>query len=117
MTVKDAPDSREVEIKIAELLEAFPFYVMLVDEEHRILQANNAVRDALGIDSKAIVGKYCPLAVHGLSQPIGNCPLEEAVITNQAVERENLTRHQGAGFAHVYIRLSSYHLRDVPEHM
>jgi signal transduction histidine kinase len=46
------------------------------------------VRDALGVDSKAIVGKYCPLAVHGLSQPIDRCPLEEAVITNQPVERE-----------------------------
>ena len=86
--VKDTPDTREIELSISELLEAFPFYVMLVDEEHHILQANNAVRGALGVDSKAIVGKYCPLVVHGLDQPIDNCPLEEAVGTNEAVERE-----------------------------
>jgi PAS domain S-box len=86
--VKDTPDTREIELSISELLEAFPFYVMLVDEEHHILQANRAVRGALGVDSKAIVGKYCPSVVHGLKQPIDSCPLEEAAITNEAVERE-----------------------------
>ncbi len=59
-----------------------------MDEEHHILQVNNAVRGALGVDPQAIVGKYCPSVVHGLDKPIDNCPLEEAVRTNLAVERE-----------------------------
>jgi len=87
-TVKNSTHTGETRLSISELLEAFPFYVMLVDEEHHILQANSAVRGALGVDSKAIVGKYCPLVVHGLNRPIDDCPLEESVITNEAVERE-----------------------------
>jgi PAS domain S-box-containing protein len=87
-TVKNAPDDGEIKLKISNILDAFPFYVMLVDEEHHILQVNNVVRSALGIDPQAIVGKYCPSAVHGLDKPIDNCPLEEAARTDQAVERE-----------------------------
>ena len=78
----------DIRLELSDVLDAFPFYVMLVDEEHRILRANSAVRGALGVDPQVIVGKYCPSVVHGLDKPIDKCPLEEAARTNQAVERE-----------------------------
>jgi len=78
----------DIRLELSDILDAFPFYVMLVDEEHHILQANSAVRGALGVDPQAIIGEYCPLVVHGLDKPIDECPLEEAAQTNQAVERE-----------------------------
>jgi PAS domain S-box-containing protein len=86
--VNKAPDHKEINLKTSALLEAFPFYVMLIDEDHHILMANSAVQSSLGLKSEDILGQYCPLVVHGLNHPIDNCPLEEAVITKQAVERE-----------------------------
>lgn len=65
------------------VLDALPFYVILVDEDHHILLANRAVHDQLGLDATAIVGTYCPQAVHGCDGPYPGCPLEEATRTNQ----------------------------------
>jgi len=86
--MKSKNDSTSIRLGISDLMDALPFYVMLVDEDHYILQANRAVRAKLGLDPKDIVGKYCPAAVHGLDKPIDGCPLEEAVERDQAVERE-----------------------------
>jgi PAS domain S-box-containing protein len=81
-------NSIKMGLEIADILDAFPFYVMLVDEHHHILQANSAVQDQLGVSPKDIVGKYCPSVIHGLDRPIDACPLEEALKINQAVETE-----------------------------
>jgi PAS domain S-box-containing protein len=68
---------------------------MLVDEHHHILQANGAVRAQLGVEPGDIVGAYCPKVIHGLDQPWYACPLEEAVETGQAVEREAFDEKSG----------------------
>src|SRR4030042_4827320 len=65
-----------------------PFYVMLLDADHHILLVNNAVKDGLGMDPDQIIGKYCPKAIHGLNGPFPGWPLEEALETGHAVERE-----------------------------
>ncbi len=80
---------------ILDILDALPFYVLLVDEHHHILQANRAVRAHLGLEPKDIVGKYCPKVIHGLDEPFYACPLEEAVEKGQAVEREALDPKSG----------------------
>jgi len=41
------------------LLDVMPFYVMLIDAEHKILLANKALRRDLGLDPEKIVGGYC----------------------------------------------------------
>jgi PAS domain S-box-containing protein len=81
-------DCIDMRLELSDILDAFPFYVMLVDENHHILQANSAVRTKLGVAPEDIVGKYCPSVIHGLDRPIDACPLEEALKINQAVERE-----------------------------
>lgn len=60
------------------MLDALPFYVMLVDASHRICYANKAVRTSLGLVEKQLIGKYCPKVVHNLDEPYPGCPLEEA---------------------------------------
>jgi PAS domain-containing protein len=45
-------------LRVSDILEALPFYVLLLDEQHQILQANSAVREQLGFTPEAIVGKY-----------------------------------------------------------
>lgn len=54
---------------LGEFLDALPFYVMLIDETHHILMANEAVREDLGMDPEEIVGEFCPRVVHGLEHP------------------------------------------------
>jgi PAS domain S-box-containing protein len=72
----------------ADILDAIPFYALLVDSDHFILHANKAVQTELGLDPREIVGGYCPKVIHGLDTPFYGCPLEEAVKINQAVEWE-----------------------------
>jgi len=76
------------EFELQMLLDALPFYVMLVDAEHKILLANNAIRDDLGLVPEQIIGEYCPKAVHGLEEPYAGCPLEESLKNGHSVERE-----------------------------
>jgi PAS domain S-box-containing protein len=72
-----------------DILDSLPFYVLLVDQNHRILLANRATRNALGMRPKEIIGEYCPRLVHGIEEgSYPGCPLEEAVETQEPVERE-----------------------------
>lgn len=70
------------------VLNALPFYVLLVDEDHSILFANNAVSSQFGLDPDKITGGYCPKVIHGKEGRIPECPLEESVLSGCAVERE-----------------------------
>jgi len=77
-----------VSSNILNMVNNLPFYVMLLDADHHILLVNNTVKESLGIDPDQIIGGYCPKVVHGLDGPFPGCPLEEAVETGHAVERE-----------------------------
>jgi PAS domain S-box-containing protein len=74
--------------EIQHILDAIPFYVLLVDSEHHILAVNHAVKRDLGLSPEQVIGAYCPIAVHGSSIPIAECPLVEAIEKGGAVERE-----------------------------
>jgi PAS domain S-box-containing protein len=84
-----------VSSSILNIANNLPFYVMLVDADHHILLVNNAVKKRLGVDPDQIIGKYCPKVVHGLNGPFPGCPLEEAVETGHAVEREFIEPKSG----------------------
>ena len=74
------------------LLDALPFYVILVDSDHKILMANKAIKKDLGLDPEKIIGGYCPKVVHGLDEPYPGCPLEEALQKGHSIEREFFNR-------------------------
>ena len=82
-------------LSVAEILDALPFYVILVDENHHILLANHAVQEHLGVEPAAVVGKFCPEVIHGTKQAWYACPLEEAAKTGRPVEMEALDRKSG----------------------
>ena len=75
-------------IDIADILDAFQFDVLLVDEDHRVLRINKAGIERLGLKQDQIIGSYCHEVTHGMDGPIPGCPLEEAVKRNIAVERD-----------------------------
>ncbi len=79
-----------LEVGVLEILDSLPFYVMLIDRNHRILLANRAVRNSLGAEPDQIVGHHCPQVVHGLeSGEYPGCPLPKALETKGPVEVEN----------------------------
>ena len=69
-------------------LDAFPFYVMLLDTDHKILLANKAIKNQFKLTPEQIIGEYCPRIVHGLEEPYPGCPLEEALEKGHGVEQE-----------------------------
>ena len=71
-----------------EILDSLPFYVFLVNSQHRIMAGNTAVRRDLGLDPAQLVGAYCPSVIHGCKNPVANCPLAEALKHGRAAERE-----------------------------
>lgn len=81
---------------ILKVLDALPFYVLLVDKNHRILLANKATRDDLKMEPQDIIGEFCPKVVHGIDEgSYPGCPLEEAVEKHKAVEREHFDKDTG----------------------
>lgn len=80
---------------IQTLLDIIPFYVMLVDEEHKILLTNKALQSELGLDPEKVIGGYCPKVVHEMDEPYPGCPLEEALERGNGAEREFLNSETG----------------------
>ena len=77
---KELPDvDLNVGRDVLDIMDALPFYALLIDTNHYILQANRAVRKRLGVEPRDIVDKYCPKVIHGLDEPFYACPLEKAV--------------------------------------
>ena len=71
-----------------EVMNSFPFYVILVDENHNIIMVNNKINIATGKTHDEIIGNYCPKVMHGMDHPFPGCPLEEALEKGCSVERE-----------------------------
>ncbi|MBT3363196.1 MAG: GAF domain-containing protein [Chloroflexi bacterium] len=73
---------------LKQVIDAMPSYVLLIDEDHCILMANQAVQSQLGLKPDDLIGGYCPKVVHGLDHPFPGCPFEEAVVSGESVEKE-----------------------------
>jgi signal transduction histidine kinase/PAS domain-containing protein len=68
------------------VIDALPFYVILVDDQHHVVATNQRV--ALELGSHTACGGFCPKIFHGLDTPFPGCPLERAVHEGTAVETE-----------------------------
>ncbi|OGQ92284.1 MAG: hypothetical protein A2284_03590 [Deltaproteobacteria bacterium RIFOXYA12_FULL_61_11] len=83
-------DMQEIPRAILELgwlLDAFPFPVLIVDEQHTIYLVNKVVAEQAGRTPAELQGAYCPRVIHGLDE-YPHCPMPEALATNGPVERE-----------------------------
>ena len=81
-------DSFTVTNDLKGVLDALPFYVMLIDEDHKIIFANTEVQRKFGRDETEIAGTFCPKSIHGTDKPILECPLEESIATGKHATRE-----------------------------
>jgi diguanylate cyclase (GGDEF)-like protein/PAS domain S-box-containing protein len=87
--------NNEAGLHLSDILDALPFYVMLIDEQHQIVYANAAVANHLGVKPRDVLGKYCPKVIHGQDEPWSGCPLEEAAGKGRGVEREAFDEESG----------------------
>jgi signal transduction histidine kinase len=68
-----------VPVPLQKVLDSLPFYVLLVDGEHRILAANRAVREDLDVNLDDVICGFCPKVIHGRDDDYPGCPLTEAL--------------------------------------
>ncbi|MCC6750570.1 MAG: sigma 54-interacting transcriptional regulator [Deltaproteobacteria bacterium] len=78
------------------LLDALPFYVLVLDSAHRVLASNRAMQRDLKRSSRELLGCYCPREVHGLNEPFPGCPLEASVAEGGPAEREFFDARTGS---------------------
>ncbi|MBN1270209.1 MAG: PAS domain S-box protein [Kiritimatiellae bacterium] len=54
--------------------DSVPDLIAILDEQHRIVRANRAMAERLGVTVEKCVGMPCYRAVHGADSPIASCP-------------------------------------------
>jgi PAS domain S-box-containing protein len=74
------------DVRFQAFVDSLPFYVLVVDEDHRIVAANSAVLESVNLPIEAVVGAWCPRLIHGLDHPFPGCPLETAVGSGASAE-------------------------------
>ena len=71
--------SRVISAQFEGILDALPFYVLLIDSRHTIQFANRAFRETYGVSLAELEGSYCPKFVRGLDHNYPGCPVEQAI--------------------------------------
>ncbi len=94
-SVRDVTERKLMEelVKAAEqekgaVLDSMNEIVMFQNYDHRILLANRAAGEALGVDSGALVGNYCYDVWFDNKEACENCPIELAYETGYPQEAE-----------------------------
>jgi len=54
--------------------DAIPDLIMILDSKHRIIRANKAMAERVGLAREELIGRSCFQAVHGTSKPPDFCP-------------------------------------------
>lgn len=81
-------EDKNIKWDLSKILDALPFYVLLIDRNHKIVFANKAITSLYNIGLEDIIGGFCPKVIHCSEEPIPHCPLEEAIEKNECIERE-----------------------------
>ncbi len=86
--------SRVISAQFEKVLDALPFYVLLIDTRHAIQFANLAFRKNFNVTLEELEGKYCPKFVHGVNHDFPGCPVEDA-IKGGPTEKEFFSEEHG----------------------
>jgi len=70
-TSKDLVRSREEWVRTFDVI---PDHIAILDKRHRIVRANKAMAEKLGLTPEQVEGKPCHMCVHGSRDPIASCP-------------------------------------------
>lgn len=73
---------------LQDLIDALPFYVMVIDSGHIIRLVNAFTLETFNAEAEHLIGQRCTRIVHGCAWDFPGCPLEEAIKRGGSVERE-----------------------------
>lgn len=99
-------------------------FVTVHDNDFRIIKANRALADFLGVRVQDIVGKRCYEVIHKLSEPMTGCPHIEMMKTRKTVIRniddENLGRYLMVSVSPIFdeageVKGSVHYMKDITE--
>ncbi len=74
-------------LDLQQVLDAFPYSVLIVDDDHRIVAANAALCDEISASRDELLGKPCPSTVHGAAR-FPHRPLGAAESSGESETRE-----------------------------
>ncbi|MBZ5513347.1 MAG: PAS domain S-box protein [Acidobacteriia bacterium] len=78
--------------------DAVPDLIAILDDRYRILRANRAMAQRLGVSTEECVGKTCYKVVHGLECPPAFCPHAHTLADGQGHLTEVCEGHLGGSF-------------------
>lgn len=100
--VRDITERKRAEEEVANTaaqwqstFDAVQDLVLLLDKDFRILRANRAAAQFLGLSPKELVGGHCYSLIHGTSTPPAECPLAKMRQSRRHEEVEILAREGG----------------------
>ncbi|MDD5758035.1 MAG: PAS domain S-box protein [Desulfobulbaceae bacterium] len=115
-TVQDVTELKQIEndLRYAKeewerTFDAISDPVMILDSKHRIIKANKAMADALGVTSVNSIGMTCYEAVHGTKTPPDHCPHARLLADGQARSQEIYEPRLGG---HFLVNVSPLHAPD-----
>ena len=90
LILRDITERRQAEARLRQAadtwqatFDALRDAVWVLDEQHRIVQANAATRTLFGREPREVVGRRCWEIVHDTLAPIPECPTERMLRSNQ----------------------------------
>jgi PAS domain S-box-containing protein len=69
-------------------LDTISDFVSVHDRDFRIVRANRALADFVGVDPKDLIGRQCHDLLHGTAEPPAKCPHVRAIQTGATVTEE-----------------------------
>ena len=78
--------------------ESVPDLIAIIDKNHRIIRANRALAERLGLTPERCVGQTCYRLIHGMDQPPSFCPHAKLLQDGQEHRGEIYENHLGGYF-------------------
>ena len=68
--------------------DGIPDIILVIDNGHKIIKANRALADKLGVKRESLIGKQCYDVIHGSKEPPSYCPHSATLTSREEVMRE-----------------------------
>lgn len=76
---REGKDRTRAERQWGSIFDAIPELILIMDRQHRIVRANRAVEEKLGVKRNELIGKLCYEVIHGTDKPPEHCPYRKVL--------------------------------------
>ncbi|MCX6265906.1 MAG: PAS domain-containing protein [Bacteroidetes bacterium] len=97
MNQNNHPSSEDFDL--AHIFDISPDLICILDREHKVIRANQAMIEAIGASSGSFVGSRCYLCVHQTNEPVTSCVHEQLLKDGKSHTAEMFIDHLGGWFS------------------